>query len=56
MHGGGPLIHKKGGLIHQFGLWLGLNLKIDYIYIYTDLMVKNMCFLLGSHMFKLRRG
>jgi hypothetical protein len=25
---GGPLSHKQGGLIHQFGVWLGCDLKI----------------------------
>jgi hypothetical protein len=26
--GGGPLYHKQGGLIHQFGVCLGCDLKI----------------------------
>jgi hypothetical protein len=24
---GDPLYHKQGGLIHQFGIWLGRDLK-----------------------------
>jgi hypothetical protein len=28
--GGGPLSHKQGGLIHQFGVWLGRDLKNIY--------------------------
>jgi hypothetical protein len=24
---GGPLSHKQGGRIHQFGVWLGRDLK-----------------------------
>jgi hypothetical protein len=41
---GGPLSHKQGDLIHQFGCWLGIDLKnrllllllllLLYIYIY----------------------
>ena len=27
LHGGGPLSHKQGGLIHQFGVSLGGDLK-----------------------------
>jgi hypothetical protein len=24
----GPLSHRQGGLIHQFGVWLGYDFKI----------------------------
>jgi hypothetical protein len=27
LHEGGPLPHKQGGLIHQFGVWLGRDLE-----------------------------
>jgi len=27
LHEGGPLPHKQGGLIHQFGIWLGRDLE-----------------------------
>jgi hypothetical protein len=40
LRGGGPLSHKQGGLIHQFGVWL-VTLKLNYYYyiiiIYQDL-------------------
>jgi hypothetical protein len=32
--GGGPLSHKQGSLIHQFGVWLG-DLKIRLVFIYS---------------------
>jgi len=28
LHGGGPLSWKQGGLIHQFGVWLGCDIII----------------------------
>jgi hypothetical protein len=28
LRGGGPLSHKQGDLLHQFGVWIGHDLKI----------------------------
>jgi hypothetical protein len=34
---GSPLSHKQGGLIHQFGVWLGRELKNRLLLLYSDL-------------------
>jgi hypothetical protein len=41
MHGGGPLSHKKGGLIRQFDIWLGCDIKIDYYIIIIKMINHN---------------
>jgi hypothetical protein len=41
---GDPLSHKQGCLIHQFGVWLGRDLKHTRVF-YTFLMQQSICFL-----------
>jgi hypothetical protein len=36
LHGGGTLSHKQGGLIHQFGVQLGCDLKIRLLLLYKE--------------------
>ena len=36
LRGGGPLCHKQGDLIHQFGVCLGCDLKIRLLLFYEN--------------------